>query len=132
MDICGQKLSLTDTLSRSCIILLTYVRIRQGSIHAGASKSASPKMEGGLLNRNFGYECAVGKHKSYLAWIRQKHRQQRGDFVNKLVKLCAAEFSSRSHLTDDQRAEIYNRIRERLQRDYDNRLRTLARIHCSS
>lgn len=73
-----------------------------------------------------------GANGTYVEWIRSKHQHQRREFVEELVSECIVEFGSRDALTDEQRAEIYNRVRQNLQRVYDDRLRKHARICCCS
>jgi hypothetical protein len=69
----------------------------------------------------------------YLRWVERKHRHQKPAFVTDLVKACSEEFdAAQGQLSDEQRAEIYSRLRETLQQGYDARLRRHARICCCS
>lgn len=68
--------------------------------------------------------------KAYLKWVSQKHR--RDAFQKALVDACTLDFANHPVLDDEQRAVIYTRIRQNLQRDQDRRLRIHAAIPCNS
>ena len=71
----------------------------------------------------------------YLQWIKEKHGQQNKAFAEKLTKACAAEFLTKDdRLTEDERAEIYTRVRQKLElkRPENIRLRKHLSIRCNS
>ena len=68
----------------------------------------------------------------YLAWVRGKHGYQDPKFVDALVHGCADAFNTNRPLTEDERAEIYNRVRQSIEATYDACLRKHARISCCS
>jgi hypothetical protein len=76
--------------------------------------------------------CIENANARYLGWVERKHRHQKPTFVRALVNACGVEFAAHAQLSDDQRAEIYSRVRDVLQRDYDARLRRHARCRCCS
>jgi hypothetical protein len=79
-----------------------------------------------------GMQGTESANSRYLAWVRGKHRSQRVVFVDHLIRDCASEFALHHYLTEDQRAEIYKRVRDSLQLAYDAGIRKHAKIGCCS
>lgn len=73
-----------------------------------------------------------GQNEQYLNWVRTKHSYQAPVFVEHLLNECAAEFRAHGLLSDDQRSEIYMRVRQTLEKAYDASLRKHSRVSCCS
>ena len=87
--------------------------------------------------RAFFHEIMVGAlgddSKKYLQWVKEKHSDQDQIFVNDLIEACAAEFVSRKdQLTEDDRAGIYARIKQQLERVRNARLQKHLETRCCS
>lgn len=66
----------------------------------------------------------------FLWWIARKHNNEK--IVNELITACANDFKKIENITEEQLVDIYSNHKNRLQLEYDTRLRNNLKTDCNS